>query len=476
MKTLLVPQVALAVLAFVPTTFGQDPSEHGGMVEFTRPHPTPRARVAQQADEPPRLGVMVSETANGVQISEVFDHSLADRAGLAGGDILFKIGGKRVDAISNIPELLSVFGPGETIGITVIRPGEGLVTLHGKRNAPAPRVEQDHRMPRQGGGFLGVELGEAGPHGVAIDGVIAETAAWFAGLGDGDVLVSVNGADMRSGEDVAKAIGSRRAGEVIEFVYLRGGEQHKSMVRLGHRKRDSFNLQGRNNLEQRRNPMFFRFYPDEDHSYYFGNDEGRAFFGDNEGRVFFGDGDFEWEGFAEDMEDWAGDLEHEWKRKFGGDGPRGLHKLEDHLRKREGLHKHEDHLKELGGLHLEHLRDGHTRQLSIKIEDGVMTIDRDGGREVIELHVDDSFDDIDFLSPDGVRQGANRLHKALHRQDPADIPVLAAPHAAAEHAEIAAECAEAAAECAEAAAGCAEAAAGSCCFKDEEREEGDSIS
>lgn len=424
MKTLLVPQVALAVLALGPLTFGQDPSEHGGMVEFRRPHPAPRARVAQQADQPPKLGVMVSETDDGVQISEVFDHSLADRAGLAGGDILFKIGGKRVGATSDIPELLSVFGPGETVGITVIRPGEGLVTLHGKRNAPPPSVEQDDWMPREDGGFLGVELGEAGPHGVAIDGVIPETAAWFAGLDDGDVLVSVNGADMRSGEDVSRAIGSRRVGEMIKFVFLRDGDRHKSKIRLGHRKPDIFNPQGGNMLERGRLPMDFRFDPDEDHRFYFDDDEGR---------VFFGDGDFEWESFAKDMEDWAEDLEFEWEVKFDSEG-----------------------------LHREHLKDGHTRQLSITIEDGVMTIDRDGESEIIELDVNDSIDDIDFLSPGDVRHGAHELRNARLGDKPADIRVLATP--------------EAAAECAEAAAQCEEAAEDSSCPEEDVCEQGDSIS
>jgi membrane-associated protease RseP (regulator of RpoE activity) len=486
MKTLLVPQVALAVLAFVPTSFGQDPGGHAGVVEFTRPSAAPRARVAQ-SDEPPKLGVTVSETDDGVQISEVSDGSLADRAGLVSGDILFKIAGSRVSAITDIPELLSTVGPGETIGITVIRPGQGLVTLHGKRAAPKQAVREreiaarNNRLrkrneaesrerswtPSEGGGFLGVELGEGGPHGVTIDGVIMETAAWFAGLDDGDILVSVNGHDLHSGQDVAEAIGSRHAGETVKLVYLRDGEQHKSKVRLGHRKTEINNPQG-NVLRGLPEGFDFQFDHDGEHDMHFG--EGSVFFGDDV--QFFGD-DMDWEEFGEKMEDWAEDFEHEMRLSFDGDDLHDLDisELHEHLQGLEGL-KHLHKLKGLKGLHglkalkgldLDHLMDGHTGQLMIKIEDGVMTIDRDGEVEVIELgDAHDSFiDDIHFLSPNGETHGLQILSNGKFGGLPANIRVLAGP-GAAECEALAAECAAIAVECAAEAVERCEAIAAEC--------------
>ena len=214
--------------------------------DFTTPRPRQGLApghlglAAPQADEPPKLGVMVSDSDDGVVVSDVFDDSLAESAGVQAGDILFRIAGARIDAVTDIPAALAArTEPGGDVTITVIREGEGLVTLHGTRAAPEPPkpaepggswVGDDSR-----GAFLGVQLGEGTEDGVLIAGVIDDSAAWFVGLEEGDVLTRVGETRCRTGEQVAAAVAALHPGELVELRWERGDSVTERMVRLGRR-------------------------------------------------------------------------------------------------------------------------------------------------------------------------------------------------------------------------------------------------
>lgn len=491
MKTLLVPQVALAALALAPALVAQHPASGSGLVEFTKPAAAPRVRFTA-AEEPPKLGVMVSETDDGVLISDVFDGSLASRAGVTDGDILFKIGDSRINDVADIPAALAATAKAKAVSITVIRPGEGLVTLKARQAAPAPKKAEGNFFVTSdaNGGFLGVELGEGTSNGVTIDGVIDNSAAWFAGLEDGDVLISVNGDAVNTAEDVSAAIGSKSAGTKVKLVYSRNGEKQTAKVKLGERTPAIQNPMGN---------MLFSGPDGQDgpHGLFFGEGgmDGGNFVFDHEGLSGDGgtfvidgnfDGDFDWTELSEEMGEWTeDDGQLKLHLKLDGDHLKGLHELDgDHaaqlhkalkgmklgelkglkgqlkglkgmqlgelkelkglkgqlhglheLKELEGLHElhelkglkgqlhglHElkelkgleglhglkiieslDGLNGLNGMHIiESMGDGDGEVLSIKIEDGVMTIDRDGEIEVIELDGENTFIKEIGFAPDG---------------------------------------------------------------------------
>jgi len=366
--TLAVISAALAV----PAAAQQD--------DFTAPRPragrAPGALSfsAAQTDEPPKLGVMVSDEDNGVTIEDVFDGSLAASAGVQPGDILFRLAGQRVNAISDIPGILSQHSePGGKVSITVIREGEGLVSLHGSRAAPetvAPRRGGSWVSDEPQGAFLGVQLGESSEHGVHIAGVIDNSAAWFVGLAEGDVLSRVGETRCTSGEEVAAAVGELSAGDVVELRWSREGQITERSVRVGRR--------------QPENPLGMLFGPDgmqmdELHELH---------------ELQFGDGD----GFRVFMGDEAGQGHGNHFRFSTGDGDVDLSELHEHLK---GLKLHQRNLKSKG-LELHELReslqglqaldsDG-ARSMRIEIKDGTLTIDRDGEVEVIELPAEGAAD------------------------------------------------------------------------------------
>lgn len=68
-----------------------------------------------------KLGVMISDHNNGVNVDEVFKGSSADKAGLEKGDVILKLNDKYIFSEEALFETLATYKEGEKISITVIR-------------------------------------------------------------------------------------------------------------------------------------------------------------------------------------------------------------------------------------------------------------------------------------------------------------------------------------------------------------------
>lgn len=93
------------------------------------------------------LGVMIGEDEEGVAIADVVPASPAAAAGLEAGDILINVGGQSVLDVEELRTILSAYGPGQDVAVTVMRgkhPVRAQVTL-GDRDvlgaASVPQVE-----------------------------------------------------------------------------------------------------------------------------------------------------------------------------------------------------------------------------------------------------------------------------------------------------------------------------------------------
>lgn len=84
-----------------------------------------RKHIRMHDDMPPqpkvKLGVMISDNNNGVNVDEVFKGSAADKAGLEKGDVVLKLNDKYIFSEEALFETLAGFKEGEKISITVIR-------------------------------------------------------------------------------------------------------------------------------------------------------------------------------------------------------------------------------------------------------------------------------------------------------------------------------------------------------------------
>ncbi len=189
--------------------------------------------------EGPRLGVTVDSTPDGLKVTQVDEVSLAASAGIQPDDVLLRIGSQRIESVDDVAFALAGGVPDQEYEVTVIRPGEGLLALKGK--LPPPPAGGDKAPGADGlrGGFLGVQMkadderGDCG--GVAVAGVVPESAAWFAGLQEGDCLLALDGKDLAGSEDLAGAVAGKEPGTLVELRYRRDGAEQVARVRLGHR-------------------------------------------------------------------------------------------------------------------------------------------------------------------------------------------------------------------------------------------------
>ncbi len=226
----------------------------GASAQDTRPaHPAapraPRLRLAHPEGqvfdlaphlrgEGPRLGVTVDLTPDGLKVASVDSQSLAASAGVQPEDVLLRIGDSRVQDVDDVAFALAGGVPGQEYEVTVIRPGQGLVTLKGQL-PPPPESGKAPGADGLRGGFLGVQMkddterGDCG--GVAVAGVVPDSAAWFAGLEQGDCLLSLDGKPLAGAEDLAGAVAGKEPGTLVELCYRRGGQDETARVRLGNR-------------------------------------------------------------------------------------------------------------------------------------------------------------------------------------------------------------------------------------------------
>lgn len=211
------------------------------------------------------LGVMLKERevkkdgekVKEVKITEVFEASAAEEAGLQQGDIITAIDGKKVRSLSQLVHLIKANAPGETITIDYIRDGEALqtkATLKRSKsnnsvwlNGEDTRIEWDNdggiifngdedfqiKFPRAANkGELGVRLGEATREGVIITKVNNNSAAENAGMKDSDIITEIDGQTMSTADDIIEALKEKKAGESVDISYVRNGSEYKTPVIL----------------------------------------------------------------------------------------------------------------------------------------------------------------------------------------------------------------------------------------------------
>ena len=83
--------------------------------------------------------------------------------------------------------------------------------------------------------FLGVNLEEHEGDGVRITGTVAGSPAQAAKLREGDVILSVGGKPVKSVDELAGLISSRRPGERVDLAMRRGDERFVYVIALGDR-------------------------------------------------------------------------------------------------------------------------------------------------------------------------------------------------------------------------------------------------
>ena len=227
----------------------------------------------------------------GVAVEKVIEGSPAEKAGIQKGDVIIRLNGEEVTSIRKLTRLLNEVAPDHQVKVTVLRGGSErdlTATVTKKPMAkwdegnfkwtippgefpkmpdfpmapmpkwemtphvePFPRGEHDQFLWRAGSGRrigvgvttltkqLSEHFGVAG--GVLINEVRPDSPAAKAGLKAGDIIVEVDGKEVKGEGDLMRAVQEKKEGDVSLTVIRSGNRQ---TIRVTPEKMDgTFNLQ-----------------------------------------------------------------------------------------------------------------------------------------------------------------------------------------------------------------------------------------
>jgi serine protease Do len=155
-----------------------------------------------------------AQTRSGALVSRVFAGSPAAAAGLQQGDVITAVEGHAVDSRESFSTLTATANPGQSIALTVVR-GGGTRAVN-VRAAEPPR-DLGLRILWD---IAGLRIGE-GNRGVVIDEVLRNSRSDRIGVQSGDTIVGVNGGQVRTVDDVSKALAdsAERSSVVLNILH-----------------------------------------------------------------------------------------------------------------------------------------------------------------------------------------------------------------------------------------------------------------
>ena len=180
----------------------------------------------------PMLGVRMNDSNGQVTVDKVFPNSPAKRAGIEDGDVILKIDGISAEQMSDVVDQVSSSSAGDVLEVQIMRDDKEqsfkvkLVSWEdlasGLGNEEEPKLSQDTEKARP---QLGVILdAEFAGRGAKIYEVINGSIASMAGILSGDIVKSVDGAEISDANEMASKIKSAPLGSKIKFSIQRGNQ------------------------------------------------------------------------------------------------------------------------------------------------------------------------------------------------------------------------------------------------------------
>ncbi|HMG16889.1 MAG TPA: PDZ domain-containing protein [Saprospiraceae bacterium] len=210
----------------------------------------------------------VKSDINGFIIGSIVTGSPAEKAGLKEGDIISSIAGNKIASFSELRTEIIKHKPGAEVEIVYTRDGKETtikVALGENKDSYAfegsPRMyefnmpdipeppsgnfeqpymnqdfnwHEDHRKAQ-----LGVQVSNNNGGGVVVTSVIKGTAAYFAGIHEGDIIKKIGKSSIDKVEELVEKIQSYDPGEEVKVQLVRDGKKKTVDVVLGRQKSGS---------------------------------------------------------------------------------------------------------------------------------------------------------------------------------------------------------------------------------------------
>lgn len=203
------------------------------------------------------LGVTTEGDDKGAEILSVTKESAAEKAGLKKGDIITKIGDRKIEGSDDVTDAIRNHKPGDKVSVTYLRDGKSqtstaeLTKWKGVRMntlSTTPRIEgfggdfnQRFRemVPTEGFTYafgrprLGLSIQDTDDGvGVKVLDVDEESASAKAGIKKDDIILGVDDADVKGTDDVIKATRDAKDKTSYKFKVKRGGSTQTIEVKI----------------------------------------------------------------------------------------------------------------------------------------------------------------------------------------------------------------------------------------------------
>ena len=204
------------------------------------------------------LGVVTEGDDKGAEIQSVTKESAAEKAGLKKGDIITKIGDKKIESTDDVTEAIHEKKPGDKVDITYLRDGKSekataaLGKWKGIRAVTAPRVWSGNiptpnidlaplenfngfngRYVFTGRPKLGLSIQDTDDgKGVKVLDVDDDSNAAKAGLKEDDIILSIDDKEVKGTDDVTRILRENKDKYTYNFKIQRDGKTQTLEVKM----------------------------------------------------------------------------------------------------------------------------------------------------------------------------------------------------------------------------------------------------
>jgi len=193
------------------------------------------------------LGITSEGDDKGAKILSVTKESAAEKAGLKKGDVITKIGDRKIESSDDVTDAIRSRKPGDKVSISYLRDGKSQTATAELTKWKGVPMNAIAAVPRiEALGDIGQRFREMGPNenffiaggrprlglsiqdtddgnGVKVLDVDDESAAEKAGIKKDDIIVGVDDTEVKATDDVLRATRAGRDKTSFKFKVKRGG-------------------------------------------------------------------------------------------------------------------------------------------------------------------------------------------------------------------------------------------------------------
>lgn len=163
----------------------------------------------------------------GVYVDSLMKNSAAKDAGIKPGDVITEVDKVKVSSVPELQELIARRRPGDKVALTVIRDGkprEIVVTLSNQSGkAELVSKEDADIISTLGAEFETIDAKTAKkleiPGGVKVTKLMAGKLQKYTDISEGFIITKVNNTEIKTVEDLKKALKGKTGGVMFEGVY-----------------------------------------------------------------------------------------------------------------------------------------------------------------------------------------------------------------------------------------------------------------